>query len=292
MSETAQKSLADALGFQPGVTLRTFGMRRSGNHAIINWLQRNADGNAVFLNNCAIGRPARRSWRSVELNGKRAPVTKGEPITPMTSGAGDGAMVIVSYEDFSPDADDPHAELTPDLPDSAVTHDVLFYRNFMNWSASLLRKIQSNDDQDTLVCLRIMMVALDKYREMLELIANAKSLGMVPVNFDRWIARPVYREKVLKELGLPCKDNTLGLVQSYGGGSSFQKDAVKAEELNTDQRWREMANDASFQIVLLAASQDAELVNLMRKLMPKDAELLANYVDQAQFPYLVQVGDT
>lgn len=292
MRDAGQKTLADALGFQPGVTLRTFGMRRSGNHAIINWLQRNAPQGSVFLNNCAIGRPARRTWRSVELNGQRAPVTKGEPITPVTSVAGDGAMVIVSYEDFSPDADDPHAGLTPDLPDSAVTHEVLFYRNFMNWSASLLRKIQANDDQDTLVCLRIMMVALDKYREMLELIANAKSLGMVPVNFDRWIARPGYREKVLSELGLPCRDNTLGLVQAYGGGSSFQKDAVRAEDLKTEQRWREMANDASFQIVLLAASQDEGLVNLMRKLMPKDAELLANYVDQAQFPYIVQVGDT
>ena len=68
--------------------------------------------------------------------------------------------------------------------------------------------------------------------------------------------------------------------------------AVRAEELNAETRWREMANDPSFQIVLLAASQDAGLVKLMQKLMPKDAELLANYVEQAQFPYIVQVGDT
>ena len=41
------------LGFTPGQALRIFGMRRSGNHAIANWLQRNsATGRAVFLNNC------------------------------------------------------------------------------------------------------------------------------------------------------------------------------------------------------------------------------------------------
>lgn len=292
MNEVAQKSLADALGFQPGVTLRTYGMRRSGNHAIINWLLRNAAGGSVFLNNCTVGRPARRTWRSIELNGKRVSVTKGEPITPVTSVAGDGALVVVSYEDFSPDPDDMAAGLTADLPDSDVTHEVLFYRNFMNWAASLLRKIQANDDLDTLVCLRIMMVALDKYRDMLELITRAKPLGLVPVNYDRWIARPVYRETILETLGLPCKDNSLGVVQPYGGGSSFQKDVTRAEELNAETRWREMANDASFQIVLLAASQDADLVKLMQKLMPKDAELLANYVEQAQFPYIVQVGET
>lgn len=292
MNQVAQKSLADALGFQPGVTLRTYGMRRSGNHAIINWLLRNAESGSVFLNNCAVGRPARRTWRSIELNGKRASIVKGDPITPVTSAAGDGAMVIVSYEDFSPDPEDMAAGLTADLADADVTHEVLFYRNFMNWAASLLRKIQANDDLDTLVCLRIMMVAMDKYRDMLELITQAKPLGYVPVNYDRWMARPVYREKLLETLGLPCKDNTLGIVQPYGGGSSFQKDAVRAEDLSAETRWREMANDASFQIVLLAASQDAGLVKLMQKLMPKDAELLANYVEQAQFPYIVQVGDT
>ena len=291
MNDMAQKSLADALGIQPGVVLRTFGMRRSGNHAIINWLLRNAHMGSVFLNNCSVGRPARRTWRSIEVNGRRANITKGDPISGVTSKARDGALVIVSYEDFSPDPDEMGAEVTPDLSQSEVTHEVLFYRDFMNWSASLLKKIQANDDQDALVCLRIMMVALDKYRDMLQLITQAKSLGVVPVNYDRWLTRPVYREKVLQTLGLPCKDNTLGKVQPYGGGSSFQKDAVNASDLKADQRWLAMANDAAFQIVLLAASQDKELIGLMQQLMPKDAELLGNYLDQAQFPYIVQVGD-
>ena len=32
------------LGIIPGVALRLFGMRRSGNHAIVGWMQRNAPG--------------------------------------------------------------------------------------------------------------------------------------------------------------------------------------------------------------------------------------------------------
>ncbi|MFY0596856.1 MAG: hypothetical protein JXQ85_10535 [Cognatishimia sp.] len=292
MSEAAQKTLVDALGFQPGVTLRTYGMRRSGNHAIINWLLRNAADGSVFFNNCVVGRPARRTWRSLEVNNKWVNVEEGSPITPLTSVAGDGALVVVSYEDFSPDPEEGFGGITRDLDTENVTHEVLLYRNFMNWAASLLRKLQSNEAYDTLVCLRIMMSSLDKYREMLELVANAKAIGAVPVNYDRWIARPLYRERVLQALGLPLKDNSLGKVQRYGGGSSFQKDAVRAEELNADQRWLEMANDGSFQIILLAASQDEALLALLRQLMPKDADLLANYVEQAQFPYIVQAGES
>lgn len=288
MSEAAQKTLADALGFEPGVTLRTFGMRRSGNHAIINWLQRNSATGSVFLNNCAVGRPARRTWRSIEINGERVGIVKGDPLATVTGGLNDGAMVIVSYEDFSPDPDEMAGGLTADLKDDAVSYELLIYRNFMNWAASLLRKLQANDDQETLDCLRIMMVSLAKYRDMLELVLNAKPLGLVPVNYDRWVTRVPYRESLLNALGLPCRDNSLGDVQPYGGGSSFQKDVTDAQHLEADNRWPEMANDAIFQIVLLAASQDHELLELMRKLMPRDAELLTNYLDQAEFPYLVQ----
>ncbi|SHH30654.1 hypothetical protein [Cognatishimia maritima] len=290
MTDTAHKTLADALGFKPGVTLRTFGMRRSGNHAIINWLQRNSATGSAFLNNCAVGRPARRTWRSIEINGERVGIVKGDPLATVTGGLNDGAMVIVSYEDFSPDPDEMAGGLTADLEDDAVSYELLIYRNFMNWAASLLRKLQANEDQETLDCLRIMMVSLAKYRDMLELVLNAKPLGLVPVNYDRWVTREPYRESLLNALGLPCRDNSLGDVQPYGGGSSFQKDVTDAQHLEADNRWPEMANDAIFQIVLLAASQDHELLELMRKLMPRDAELLTNYLEQAEFPYLVQAG--
>lgn len=292
MTDAAHTQIAKALGFQPGMVLRTFGMRRSGNHAIINWLARNRTENCVFLNNCVIGKPASESCRGLEVNTRRLPHKQGQALIDTTHAAGDGGMLIVSYEDFSPDVDELRSGLTADLQEDQISRNILLYRNFMNWSASLLRKIQLNDEQDSLACLRIMMVALDKYRDLLELVANAKTVDALPINYDRWMARPRYRGRILQELGLPRRDNTLGRVQPYGGGSSFQKEAEDATELQTDQRWRDMVNDPSFQIVLLAASQDAELVALMHRLMPKDAEMLDAYLNQAQFPYHVQVADS
>ncbi|GAA6209563.1 hypothetical protein NBRC116601_28560 [Cognatishimia sp. WU-CL00825] len=291
MTETSQTALAQDLGFQPGEVLRTFGMRRSGNHAIINWLLRNAEGNSTFLNNCTIGKAATQSWRAVEVNAKRMPIKRGTPISDVTAGVGDGALLVVSYEDFLPDPDEGGEGLTTDVPMDLIKRDIVLYRHFMNWSASLLRKIQANEDQDTLVCLRIMMVALDKYRELLELVSNSANNDFLPINYDRWVARPRYRARILQELGLPHKDNSLGSVQPYGGGSSFQKGVKLADKLATDERWREMVNDPAYQLVLLAASQDRELVELMQKLMPADADMLVAYLDQAQFPYHVEVAD-
>ncbi|MGH1464344.1 MAG: hypothetical protein ACRBBQ_03195 [Cognatishimia sp.] len=291
MTDTAHTTLAQNLGFQPGDVLRVFGMRRSGNHAIINWLLRNANGNSTFLNNCATGQPACDSWRAVEVNAKRMPIKRGTQIADVTAGVGDDALLVLSYEDFPPDPDEGGTGLTSDVPMDLIKRDIVLYRNFMNWSASLLRKIQANDELDTLVCLRVMMVALDKYREFLELAANSGSNDFLPINYDRWVARPRYRARILQDLGLPHKDNSLGKVQPYGGGSSFQKDVKKADNLATDERWRAMVNDPTYQLVLLAASQDTELVELMQKLMPADADMLVAYLDQAQFPYHVEVAE-
>ncbi|MDC0739042.1 hypothetical protein N6L24_12200 [Cognatishimia sp. SS12] len=290
--DAAHIPIAEALGITPGVTLRTFGMRRSGNHAIINWLARNSVDGSVFLNNCAAGQPASDSARAIEVNGEWRGKRNVRHMSELTHDAGDAPMLIVSYEDIAPDIDDLRAGLTADLPDGFIHRDLLLYRNFMNWAASLLRKIQQNDDQDALACLRIMMVSLDKYRDLLELIAQTEEdTDVLAINYDRWCARPKYRERVLAALGLPCRDNGLGKVQPYGGGSSFQKGTEEAAELKVSQRWRDMINDPTFQIVLLAASQDDDLIRLMHRLMPQDSELLSAYLNQAQFPYQVEVTE-
>ncbi|WP_241525501.1 hypothetical protein [Pseudophaeobacter leonis] len=66
-----------ALGFTPGLSLRVFGMRRSGNHAILSWLQRNAPaGGSVFLNNCKPGTDPLQNSRGIELNGAHASQNK------------------------------------------------------------------------------------------------------------------------------------------------------------------------------------------------------------------------
>lgn len=287
---TASSDLAETLGFAPGAILRVFGMRRSGNHAVINTILRNAPQGSVFLNNCKVGESATDSWSAVEVHAKRVPCRKGTPLRDVTGRAGSGALLVVSYEDFVPDIDDGVDHVTADVPTDSIDQDVIVFRGFLNWAASLLHKI-SNNDHDGLSRLRVMMGALSNYRDMLELVGDARATGFLPISYDRWVARPKFRHRMLERLNLETNDLSLGDVQPYGGGSSFQQDAKRGADLNATDRWLELINNPDFQLVMLAASQDDDLMDQLFKMMPKDAQIMNSYLDQAQFPYHVHVGD-
>lgn len=214
------------LGIVPGVALRLFGMRRSGNHAIVGWMQRNAPGGrSVFLNNCKPGQDPFRSFRGIEVNGTHAPQHKAmRNMASVTGEAGDGALLV--------------------------------RRN-----AILLR-------------------AMDTYTRLLGMVEMAKELAVTCISYDRWCRDDAYRADLLGELGLEAQDNGLGAVQPYGGGSSFQKDAKGAEELQTDQRWRQMVTDAEYQSVLHLAARDEALTDRLSRLFPTDAALLAGVAAQ------------
>ena len=52
------------------------------------------------------------------------------------------------------------------------------------------------------------------------------------------------------------RDNGLGQVTRYGGGSSFQKEAAESGELATDRRFVEMMQNPLYQAVLQIAARD------------------------------------
>jgi hypothetical protein len=280
-----------ALGFRPGMILRSFGMRRSGNHAIINWLTRNppAEG-VVFLNNCGARRSPFTSCSSIEVNGEYRKLKRRATLPSITGDVADGGLLVISYEDVMPSARDSERALSAEMPKGAEISDLIFFRHFMNWAASMLRKLQANKDYGFATRMRIMSVAVEKYRDSLELVLKAAERDIVPVCYDTWLKSDPYRSGVLKALGLPQKDNTLGKVQPYGGGSSFQKRAKTSEDLNTLDRWTQMISLPDYQMLLLLASQDQPLMELMQKTMPQDASMVQDFVAQARFPFDVKVG--
>lgn len=265
------------LGFVPGQSLRIFGMRRSGNHAIINWLQRNAPGGkSLFLNNCKPGSNPLRNFRGIELNGEHAPQRKAErEMASIAGAAGDEALFLVSYEDTSPAEFSADRAVSGDFDEALFSRNVLIYRSFLNWSASLLKKMQPNPGYSLVRRNAILLRAVDTYSRLLRLVEQARDLHLTCIAYDRWYQDSAYRAGVLAGLGLPLMDNGLGRVQAYGGGSSFQKDASDASELNTGARWHEMANDPEFQAVLHLSARDQALMDPLSRLFPEDhAELV------------------
>ena len=93
-----------------------------------------------------------------------------------------------------------------------------------------------------------------------------------------------YRAGLAATLGLTLRDNSLGAVQAYGGGSSFQKDATDAAQLDTQRRWQQMADDPEFQAVLHLAARDTALVERLERLFPADAATLAGIAHRTPLP--------
>ncbi|WP_122072542.1 hypothetical protein [Pseudophaeobacter sp. EL27] len=274
------------LGLTPAVSLRAFGMRRSGNHAILSWLQRNAPvSRSVFLNNCKPGTDPLQNSRGIEVNGAHASQKQAKRDLPsVTRDAGDGALFLVSYEDTSPAEFNLSRQPSGAFNEALFSHNVLIYRSFLNWTASLLKKIQGNPGYTLVRRNGIVLRTMDSYIRLLGLVRQAQELGLVAICYDRWTGSADYRAQLLQQLGLGQHDNSLGEVQSYGGGSSFQKQASSAAELETDKRWQQMRGDAEYQALLHLAARDQDLLTELEAVFPEDAAYLKTIAQQQPLP--------
>ncbi|MVO15059.1 hypothetical protein [Parasedimentitalea huanghaiensis] len=265
------------LGFAPGQALRMFGMRRSGNHAIANWLQRNATtGRSVFLNNCKPATDPLKSFRAIELDGELVSHQIAQKDLASVAGtAGDGAMLLISYEDVTTAEFAPKRAVSGPFDETLLSGDVLIYRSFLNWAASLLKKMQANTGYSLLRRNAILLHSIDIYSGVLRQVEQAETLQHTCICYDDWMRDESYRAAILNQLNLPVRDNTLGRVQRYGGGSSFQKEADSVDKLQTNRRWQQMAEEPEFAAVLQLAAHDTALTDRLERLFPRDAALLA-----------------
>lgn len=262
----------DTVAFAPAQVLRVYGMRRSGNHALIDWILRNAPGgNGLFLNNCKPGRDPLQTVRGVSVyQGGQDVATDG--LTAKLAAAGPAPFTVVSYEDRMPPA---RRSPLYDAPETCV----IIYRSFLNWSASLLRKLQGNKGYGSLDRARVMMNALGTYQTMLDRVQDA---DVVPLLYDDWMGSDAYRAEALKRMGLPGRDLSRGALQRYGGGSSFQGKGAAVSSLETDKRSAQMADDLEYQLVLWTAARDLGFMERLAEVFPEDAERLSTLLDTAR----------
>ncbi|MEM7319526.1 MAG: hypothetical protein AAF408_10955 [Pseudomonadota bacterium] len=264
----------DKLGFTPGLVLRGFGMRRSGNHAIADWLCRNApDQGVVFLNNCKPGTSPLDGFSTVEVNGERIILRKiGKMLKDLTKDVRDGAMLLVTYEDTSPAEFTGNRKISGAFDEAHVDKDILVYRSFLNWIASLLKKMQANEGYTLTGRHAILLRVIDRYVRLIEMIGAETNTKAIGVCYDDWFSSPETRQNVLKRIGLECRDNDIGDVQKYGGGSSFQEVDGHAGQLEPGQRWQQMRHDPEFLAVLSLIGQDETLMAKVSVHFPEDIE--------------------
>lgn len=246
--------------------IRVIGMKRAGNHAIINWLGHQNSGKRVyFLNNIEPKtNPFITGWhkdggeRLIFNNFRvlRSQEIKGHFLRK--------DCLIYNYEDcFLEDITNKEFEQNREkwVGSSAKKYDVLILRDPFNMFAS--RVARSKYDKTMLIDLDYLRKLWKQYAK--EFLGKTNILKQkITFNFNLWVLSKEYRINIAKELRLAFSDNGLYETTPMGGGSSFEYRLKfnPSERLKTLERYKVLKADKRYRNIL----KDEELINLSREI--------------------------
>ncbi len=255
--------------------IAVFGIRRSGNSAIIGWLMRHMGSRAIHLNDVAGESPYDSCS---EVRAKQLSLWRCKPKInhalknfrskdPVTYARHDPAVnwgyirsfspkdcLIVSYQNrFLDDPDyaayvsrhDHHVGCSQEL------HHVVVLRDAFNLFASLCRNPSTTpEDIAAGVCL---------YKQYAELFLDAvrqKQQNIICVNYNKWVSSRLYRSRLARRFGVELDSKPERNTSSNGAG--HRDSAGKRERLSATDSWQVNQHDPSYRAIF----KDRRLVEL------------------------------
>ncbi|HEY7575524.1 MAG TPA: hypothetical protein VIB08_10200 [Thermoanaerobaculia bacterium] len=267
----------DASWILPGApnrwAIRVFAQRRSGHHAIVDWIRNQLPGRHCFLNDCKVGtnpfasavktNSIVRGWAGdhrhvnweLELRGRHA--RKG--------------VLLYNYEDADIRA---YAEGAGDsreaswIGESARRSTLLVLRDPYNLLASRLKWFHGRGERPT-------AERFDEFRSLWKLHAG-EFLGTtrwleeaVHVRYNEWFRSRAYRDELADRIGFSNGDVGLERIARWGPAlakrpASFDGLSYdgRAQDMKVLERWKEYAEDRFFR----AQFEDEELIELSRRI--------------------------
>ncbi len=245
--------------------IRVLGLRRSGNHAVINWILKQLSENHVFINCCrTTNNPYRDVYRDQILK-QNNPERRGIRYENLQwwkeESRGNLSFkecLIYSFEDqeisrIKNSIVDRKHDLF--LGKSRQRYDVIVMRDPFNLMASRIQASKSwKGDKQQFDFLKV----YSKKLSVSDLwISYAKEcLGettylenhKVVINYNLWFSDIEYRKRLANQLGLTFSDAGLYEVSEAGGGSSFEKRKLdgKAEKMKVLNRWEDFIENPIF----------------------------------------------
>lgn len=264
--------------------IRVWGLKRSGNHAIINWIASLFDKPVYFFNNCGIypektdvkfckstfGR-GEELCKDYYVEGRRFGKEKDKIINDTHD-----KYLIYSFENQDIKMSD---SITHWAGESKHKFDVIVLRDIWNWMASYVSINNKNcrlrvsldeynpefkDDPyakniNGLCFLEVKYLYDMWYEYANEFLSNTNYLGykLVPISFNRWFVDEKYRENLALMFNLKNNDNTLRHISFPG--SSFIDGTWDARKLDVLERWRNFEHSSAFWTQLLNHSDATNL---------------------------------
>ena len=239
----------------PQDTYISFGLQRSGQHVIIDWICRGFV-DAIHLNHC---RFFKKDHDRVVLSPKR-----GRRVIYTASMVHDSKVQgRNNYERSLPAS--PQCKLLYSLEDirlsdAGINHiiqkyhhcKILILRDPANWLASSIQLRRFTKET-----LAKKVAVLKEYLEFANRTAQNRGPNWLVINFNRFIEEPDYRRELGRELQIKSfemAEEALKLTPTFGGGSSFRgEDDPASHPLN---RWVKFSSDPFF----LSTLSDSELI--------------------------------
>ena len=232
--------------------LRVVGLRRTGNHAIITWLEQQHTGVVRHLNNVKAGENPYR-YKGENLSDYH-PGHKKMVETYRRQAKGDLVKrdcLLHSYEDWGLDQiGSRRFEHYHDLyvGRSQQRFDVLILRDPFNLLASRIKKgyLAVKPRRRDVVNLWL-QYAKEFLGETCYLPHNR-----VCINYNRWVCDRTYRQTLADQLQMTFSDAGLNTVRSLGGGSSFDAQTMNGQAAHMDvtNRWQHFADDPDYRRLL------------------------------------------
>lgn len=245
--------------------LHFIGLKRSGNHAVIDWLRKNAYPAAeqVVFHNCVYS-PLSAVPKKLTVEDVHLPEARR-------------TAMILSYEDTDliELAGLPTYGGTDALLPGARMRKVLLLRDPWNCFASRLRRMQgleaAHTDPPKSIQRTPWKTAIALWKQYArEFVGETSALTgeVIPVNYNRWAGSKRYRDALLsRHFGVEDnQDIGIESVPDKGGGSSFDRLAMdgQASRMQVFDRWRMYADQRAYVRLF-----DDELIGLSAKLFPR-----------------------
>jgi hypothetical protein len=251
--------------------IRVIGMKRTGNHAIINWIFAQVPEKKCFLNYVA---PNKNPFISFHKQGTVTEFPQEDFYEKFNLKAEQLGFfsrkkaLIYSYEDdFLEDIASPVFEKNHDrwVGKSAARFELLILRDPFNLFASRLKLEARLDNVIALRNDRERKTVIDMWKQYAhEMLNHTDILGenKVTVNYNKWVTDVRYRKKLAETLKIEFTDEKAKEVIPVGGGSSFDQDSTSSENMKLFERWKHFRDDKLFRSLF----DDRELLDLSDEL--------------------------
>lgn len=244
--------------------VRVLGLRRSGNHAIINWIAKQVQGEVMFINHVKpLENPYRDQYESQVILGRKLDESLWnyrEPEWWKREKEGDFSFkdcLLYSYEDQEIEkVAKASFERKHDLylGKSEQRFDVVVMRDPFNLFASRLQS-KPRDDRPNFSMLEVYSrrynlpeLWVSYAKECLGETSFLKHNKLL-VNYNKWFFDVDYRKSLSAQLQVEFSDDGLNDISVSGRGSSFDGDKYAGEAYKMDvlNRWKLFADNPRYQ---------------------------------------------